>query len=365
MKNIKGKISRFLTRWENMRMRGNRKSLFLGLQILRLKWTRGFYFVEIHDNELDARGKEFEESFLNWREQKKYLDVLNPRKYYILARNKYITHQMLDALGIKEKSTLYCYYDSEMGESSEVCACTSEDVCKILKSKGVTKFVVKTTESSHGDNVKVVRKIKYNEDLSDAELELYNGDSIKLKKILGTDPLIFEEKIDQAKFISEINPSSVNTFRFMTTLFPNGEARIIACFFKMGRIGKCVDNAGSGGNVDAAVDINKGEINNAIIYRGVRDSSPIDFHPDSKVRLQGLSIPNWDEICSKVIEFQKKMPFVKAAGWDIAITENGPIVIEVNDMWDRIGQVFIGKGWKKEIKECYDAWMAYAGQSKI
>jgi hypothetical protein len=47
---------------------------------------------------------------------------------------------------------------------------------------------------------------------------------------------------------------------------------------------------------------------------------------------------------------------VKAAGWDVAITDDGPVVIEVNDSWDRTGQLFIGAGWKDEIKACFQKW---------
>ena len=50
---------------------------------------------------------------------------------------------------------------------------------------------------------------------------------------------------------------------------------------------------------------------------------------------------------------------MKAAGWDIAITDNGPVIVEVNDMWDRTGQLFIRRGWKPEIEECYNAWKKY------
>ena len=47
---------------------------------------------------------------------------------------------------------------------------------------------------------------------------------------------------------------------------------------------------------------------------------------------------------------------MKAAGWDIAITNDGPVVVEVNDMWDRTGQLFLGRGWRNEIRDCYKAW---------
>ena len=59
------------------------------------------------------------------------------------------------------------------------------------------------------------------------------------------------------------------------------------------------------------------------------------------------------------------MPFVKAVGWDIAITDDGPKVIEMNDFWDTTGQLFIGKGWREEIRECYFEWKKYNMKHQI
>ena len=67
-------------------------------------------------------------------------------------------------------------------------------------------------------------------------------------------------------------------------------------------------------------------------------------------------IDNWEAVKSEVIRFQQAFPYCKVAGWDIAITDEGPVVIEINDFWDRTGQFFIRKGWRNEIRDCYLAW---------
>lgn len=363
MNDLQGKIARFRERLGNMHRQSGRNWISIGLNIMRLKRSRGFIFVEIHDNELDLRGREYEESFLNWEEQKRYLELLNPRKYYSLARNKYLAHLTLDAVGIKDKSRLLCYYNPEMGLGTDKVSVDCASTLKILSESGERQFVVKTTESSHGDNVWVIKDIKFDA-TADATLERFDGETLRLSELLKAEPLIFETLIHQSEQMRRLNASSVNTIRFMTTLMPSGEARVIACFVKVGRAGRCVDNAGSGGNVDAGVDVETGRIFNPILFKGWRNTIPITEHPDSHVALDNLVVENWDSIKAKVISFQQRLPFVKAAGWDIAITENGPMVIEVNDMWDRTGQLFIGRGWKAEIRECYEAWRKYYTENK-
>ena len=315
---------------------------------------KGLTLDEYYDFEFEKRSDLFKKEFLGLNEQRVYMDYLNPIKYYSLARNKFLAHKVLEDTGIR-KSTLYCYYQPEARYSD--CGHSANDlfgVMNILKSRDVRSCVIKTTESSHGDNVCVVKDIKYED--NDAVLTRFDSTAVRLSSILGQEPLIIESVVHQTKQIASFNASSVNTVRFMTTLWPDGSARVIAAFIKIGRSGKCVDNAGSGGNVDACVDVETGEIKYAIQYDGWRNIKEIDNHPDSGQPLNGVFIANWRSIRLEVEKFQQAYPFCKAIGWDIAITDAGPVVIEINDFWDRTGQYFIRRGWRKEIRDCYLAW---------
>lgn len=315
---------------------------------------KGLTTDEYYDFEFDKRSERFKKEFLGLNEQRYYLDYLNPVKYYSLARNKFLAHKVLEGTGIR-KSTLYCYYQPEARYSTEEdCSSDLEGLVRVLKSKNVRSCVIKTTESSHGDNVLVINDISYRD--SDAILTRFDGKELMLSSVLGQDPLIFESVVRQTKQFSAFNKSSVNTVRFMTTLWPDGSAKVIATFIKIGRSGRCVDNAGGGGNVDVCVDVESGEIKYAIQFDGWHKITEIDNHPDSGEPLNGVIIENWQSIKLEVERFQQAFPFCKAVGWDIAITDDGPVVIEVNDFWDRTGQYFIRRGWRNDIRDCYMAW---------
>lgn len=321
------------------------------LSLYRLK---GITTDEYYDFEFERMDNSFRNSFLGMNEQRHYLDVLNPIRYCAFARNKYAAHKMFENTSIRS-SNLYCYYEPYANvRDSEHIGSTIADVVRILRQKNVNECVIKATDESHGDNVLVVNHIDYFVD--DCELELYNGERCRISNILSTKPRIIESVIKQTHQFASFNATSVNTIRFMTTLFPSGEARVIAAILKIGRNGACVDNAGSGGNIDASVDLETGEINNVMQYDGWRNIHAIDLHPDTGVKLNGILIDNWDKIKAEVIKYQQSFPWCKAAGWDIAITDDGPIVVEVNDFWDRTLQYFIKKGWRNEIRECYNEW---------
>lgn len=323
----------------------------------RLYKTKGLTTDEYYDFEFEKRGEVFRKSFLGLNEQRFYLDYLNPVKYYSLARNKFFAHKMLEGLGVR-KSQLYCYYMPEARYTeNEDCSDNLASVLHILKSKNVQSCVIKTTESSHGDNVWVIKCIEYQE--KDAVMIRFDGERLRLSSLLGKEPLIFESVVKQTKQFASFNESSVNTVRFMTSLYPDGSARVVGTFMKIGRAGKCVDNAGSGGNVDVCVDVESGEIKYAIQFDGWHRIVEIETHPDSGNQLNGVVIENWQSIKEEVKRFQQAFPYCKVAGWDIAITDDGPVVIEVNDFWDRTGQYFIRKGWRNEIRDCYFAWRQY------
>lgn len=322
--------------------------------LVSLRITKGITAEEYYQFEFEKRDEMFRSSFLGLNEQRYYLDYLNPIKYYSISRNKYFAHRLLDNTGVR-KSELLCYYQPEAkyGDST-VNAGDLECVLQILKAKNVQSCVIKTTESSHGDNVTVIQNIEYTD--KDAVLSLFNGETKMLSSVLSDDALIFESLIHQTKQFLAFNSSSVNTVRFMTVLYPDRSAKVVGAFLKIGRTGNCVDNAGSGGNVDTCVDLESGEIKYAIQFDGWRKIKEIDRHPDSGCQLNGVIIENWNAIKAEVIKYQQAFPYCKAAGWDIAITDDGPVVIEVNDFWDRTGQYFIRRGWRQEIRDCYLAW---------
>lgn len=316
--------------------------------------SKGLTHEEYYEFEFEKRSEEFRRDFLGLNEQHFYLDLLNPLKYMSLARNKYVAHKMLENAGIRT-SDLYCYYQPEARYAvNSECAGDFIGVLQILKAKGVQSCVIKTTESSHGDNVWVIKSIDYQDD--DAIMTRFDGQEQTLSSVLGEEALIFESVVHQTEQLATFNDSSVNTVRFMTALYPEGSAKIIATFIKIGRAGRCVDNAGGGGNVDVCVDVETGEIRHAIRFDGWHNVKDIDCHPDNGNPLNGVIIENWESVKAEVIRFQQAFPYCKVAGWDIAITDNGPVVIEINDFWDRTGQFFIRKGWRNEIRECYLAW---------
>lgn len=91
---------------------------------------------------------------------------------------KYFAHKLLENTGVR-KTELFCYYQPEARFIiSDECASNINDVLQILRRKSVHSCVIKTTESSHGDNVLVISRIIYQE--QDAFLTCFDGKEYEL-----------------------------------------------------------------------------------------------------------------------------------------------------------------------------------------
>lgn len=166
-------------------------------------------------------------------------------------------------------------------------------------------------------------------------------------RMVGKGQWIVEERIRQAKAIADWNESCVNTVRFLSFLNPRTGFNAITPFFRTGRKGAVVDNAGSGG-IFANVDVKTG----IICTCGIDEmGNRYEEHPDSHLQYEGWQIPQYEQLVAMVKEMHETiMPSHPYVGWDLALTDNGWVVIEAN--WGQfINQYVDHVGRKREFLE--------------
>ena len=72
----------------------------------------------------------------------------------------------------------------------------------------------------------------------------------------------------------------------------------------------------------------------------------------SNVKIENFQIPYWNEVVTLCIKAASKYDDNKSIGWDVAITQRGPILIEGNHDWGaRVWQMPAGKGLKKILSK--------------
>lgn len=104
------------------------------------------------------------------------------------------------------------------------------------------------------------------------------------------------------------------------------------------------DNYWRDGNVLAEVDQKTGEILKAVTGRGSK-TQDIEDHPDTGEKLIGFKLPQWDDVLKINTKTSKLISDIRYQSLDIAISEDGPVVIEVNRGGSfELPQLVTGKG---------------------
>ena len=114
----------------------------------------------------------------------------------------------------------------------------------------------------------------------------------------------------------------------------------------MGQGSSFVDNAGSGG-VFGIVDLETGRVYAACDELG----NKYEVHPDTKERIIGFVVPRWKEAVALAKELITVIPSVRWVGWDLALTDDGWVLIEGNERAQFVFQFPDRKGCRKEIDE--------------
>lgn len=144
---------------------------------------------------------------------------------------------------------------------------------------------------------------------------------------------VVEQYVVQHPEVSSISPDSVNTLRIVTissntqNVTADGKMKDIAyASIRIGGGGSIVDNFHSGGMV-AAIDLETGII---VTDAADGDGNVFEKHPATGTVIKGFKIPFFQEALDLVNEAIDENKIEGYLGWDVAITEDGPVLIEVN-----------------------------------
>lgn len=140
-------------------------------------------------------------------------------------------------------------------------------------------------------------------------------------------PLHVEAVIHSHPRLAAFHPESVNTLRLITIMGKNGTVGLKASVLRMGTGKSCLDNWSAGG---LAVRIEAdGRLAREAWYRGGM-RPPCTEHPDTRVVFEGYEIPFYQEAVKLVLHIHRECPEIFGIGWDVAITSEGPLIIESN-----------------------------------
>lgn len=175
---------------------------------------------------------------------------------------------------------------------------------------------------------------------------LHNGDSwpvdVLIDEVMSAIPYVFQPVITNHDQIAEF-ADGLATVR-VVNLVSDGEVRIERAVLKIPVEGQIADNSWRDGNLVANVDPETGVIDRVVTGIGP-ELVEYTEHPDTGTALVGLALPHWHDLRSLDTATAQVFSGLSYQTQDIAFTNEGPIVVEVNSGGSfALPQLASGKG---------------------
>lgn len=137
--------------------------------------------------------------------------------------------------------------------------------------------------------------------------------------------ILVEEQIVQHPEMNRLNPSCINTLR-MVTLVKDGEAHLMYSLIRVGDGTRVVDNISSGGMYAPVWEDGK------IAKPAFCDATGLYYekHPVTETPFVGFAIPDYPQAVELVKKAALVVEQVKYVGWDVALSDKGPVLVEGN-----------------------------------
>jgi glutathione synthase/RimK-type ligase-like ATP-grasp enzyme len=130
--------------------------------------------------------------------------------------------------------------------------------------------------------------------------------------------------------LADVNCGTLATIRIVTCRNESGAYEVTNAAFRMPRVsGSPVDNFHAGG-IASAVDIATGRLGAATDLGLSVNSGWFTTHPITGAAIEGRLLPLWSEARALVERAHPYFSDFAVIGWDVAILEDGPCIIEAN-----------------------------------
>jgi hypothetical protein len=144
------------------------------------------------------------------------------------------------------------------------------------------------------------------------------------------EPYLVQPRLVTRSDLRDLSGAALSTIRVMSCINEAGAFEVTDAVFRMSRgEASVVDNFHAGG-IAAAVDLATGTLGRATDLRLGLTPSWCERHPDSGGRILGRRQPLWPEVLALVARAHAVFDSRAVIGWDIALTDAGPVIVEAN-----------------------------------
>lgn len=330
---------------------------------------RSYYFNRLYDPALPMAAKTTylpDDLHDGGPETIRFACRLTPKRHRQLYLNKLVSYHFLSSFGLP-LARVYGVFDPAVGSTADSLPLrTAAELQRWLDDFSGDGFVFKPMEGCLGFDVLVLTGraegdprsfVALDGERYDAErLEAFARDSSpRLKKRTQQEipPYLLQERLHSHPDVRAlVGGPTVSSARLVTFVSLDGRPRLLAASFKLqpGLVG--ADNFARG-SVACSIDLETGALGPGRKKEVLEEVTTI---PGTDRRFVGFRLPDWENVKELAIRAASTFPWARAVGWDIALCDRGPVLLEGNDHWDpSLVQYPAAKGLMTgEFKTLYD-----------
>lgn len=303
--------------------------------------TSDYYWHKLYDDDyLKGRGRR---DFLGWRLLQEFSLALNPRFAVLPAWDKLVFTQLADAAGLPVAPVVASYHRaSKLAPSLGLHLKSQEEAGAFLRDAAHYPLFGKPGFSQSGYGAAFLVGF----DSASDQLTLLGGATISvldfIRRLDSTVDFryhkpqcgyLFQPPLRPAHEVTAITGwKAICGVRVVCLNGPEG-VQPIRAMWKIALPPNDTDNFGMGnhGNLLANVDLVTGEVQ-TVIGGFWPKTQVFERHPVTGVSFEGFQLPGWAQILDICKLGGAVFPLMKIHHWDIALTDQGPVILELNDL---------------------------------
>jgi hypothetical protein len=278
--------------------------------------------------------------------------VLNPRMTGVINFDKWQQYCFFKANGLSSPDV----YGFVCGERLLVLNDTfSRYSSTLVEALGQLScpFAVKPYGGGHGIGFDVVDSI----DVKSETVSFRRRGVVRVAEWLeevskDAEGLLFQQLVASHSELLVFGQSALNTLRIVTIRDAHGIAHPAVVLMKLARVGALVDNIGAGA-LAAHVHLETGRLSKAFVWPGL---GVWERHPDTDAQIEGFEVPFWREGLELATRAHERLTSADSLSWDIAITDEGPVLLEMNaftprPVYQRLNRGLLGTVYGEVLRQ--------------
>jgi hypothetical protein len=310
------------------------KSAFAQLSdIWRLRFGPGklqpkeYYYYRLYDD--DCFSHEEKRRFLGKSRWGQVYRTCNQPDWWALAHDKLAYYALLQGqnLPAPENRALFHKYR----QCGDLPALTSKSMlADHLRTAMVYPVFAKPVTGIRSTGVSSLKHYS----AADDTLTLYDGrvvnvdDYVQEVETYTQDGYLFQEPLRPHDTIAVLSGDRLTTMRLIVGLDADGPS-LMHALWKVPVGLNPADNFWRPGNLLGALDTETGRVRRMISGVGP-DQQDVNCHPDTEAKLLDVTLPDWGAAVSVCLKAATMFPGLRLQAWDVALTDRGPVLLEVN-----------------------------------